>query len=44
MIFSADIRGTQNGTFIGHNGKHHSTYNGWTAELDAILLNEEVIQ
>ena len=22
MIFSADIRGTQNGTFVGHNGVH----------------------
>ena len=43
MIFSADIRGTQNGTFIGHNGVHHSTYNGWTAELQTILLNKEVI-
>jgi hypothetical protein len=28
LIFSADIRGTQNGTYVGHNGVHHSTFNG----------------
>jgi hypothetical protein len=43
LIFSADIRGTQNGTFIGHNGVHHSTFNGWTPELATILLNKAVI-
>ena len=40
---SADIRGTQNGTYVGHNGVHHSTFNGWTDELETILLNPEVI-
>jgi hypothetical protein len=44
IIFSADIRGTQNGTYVGHNGVHHSMYNGWTTELETILLNKEVIQ
>jgi alpha-galactosidase len=43
LIFSADIRGTQNGTYVGHNGVHHSTYNGWTRELQTILLNKDVI-
>ena len=43
LLFSADIRGTQNGTFVGHNGVHHSTFNGWTDELETILLNPEVI-
>ena len=43
LIFSADIRGTQNGTYVGHNGVHHSTDNGWTVELEAILLNRAVI-
>ena len=43
LIFSADIRGTQNGTYVGHTGVHHSTDNGWTVELEAILLNRAVI-
>ena len=43
LLFSADIRGTQNGTYVGHNGVHHSTFNGWTDELETILLNPEVI-
>lgn len=43
LLFSADIRGTQNGTFVGHDGVCHSTFNGWTDELETILLNPDVI-